>query len=261
MPRVLTRRPLLAGAVVAALVAAAVVLALAGRGGAAGTRTAAVPESASAQAPARADVPDDVDSTLAPLPKGRPQVVEPVVGGAGPGEADQTASAADDLSLPKPTGPASSGDTARRGAPGTGGRKLQADTATALENGVALPPLQAPEAVLQVIRAGNQIARTPYKWGGGHGRFKDSGYDCSGSVSFALYSAGLIDGSYTSGSLMRYGKPGKGRWITLYANGGHVFMEVAGIRFDTSGQRVTGSRWQNEFRGTGGFVARHPPGL
>ncbi len=142
-------------------------------------------------------------------------------------------------------------------------KDLSATKATALANGVALPPLEAPEAVLDVIRAGNIIARTPYKWGGGHGRFQDNGYDCSGSVSYALYYAGLIDGPHTSGDLMAYGKPGKGKWITLYANGGHVYMEVAGIRFDTSAASSANrhSRWQNELRGNGGFEARHPPGL
>ncbi len=83
----------------------------------------------------------------------------------------------------------------------------------------------------------------------------------AGSVSYALYYAGLIDGPHVSGDFMAYGEPGPGKWITIYANPGHMYMEVAGIRFDTSGQRVTGSRWQNEFRSTSGFVARHPAGL
>jgi hypothetical protein len=115
--------------------------------------------------------------------------------------------------------------------------------------------------VLKIIEAGNAIARTPYKWGGGHGRFLDNGYDCSGSVSFALYAAGLIGGPEVASGLMHWGKPGKGKWITVYANAGHTYMEVAGIRFDTSGAKVTGSRWQNELRTNAGFVARHPPGL
>ena len=89
--------------------------------------------------------------------------------------------------------------------------------------------------MLKIIEAGNAIARTPYKWGGGHGRFLDTGYDCSGSVSFALYAAGLIDGPSDSGGLMSWGKAGPGKWVTLYSSPGHVYMEVAGIRFDTSG--------------------------
>jgi cell wall-associated NlpC family hydrolase len=133
--------------------------------------------------------------------------------------------------------------------------------ADVLENGIALPPLDAPEEVRQIIEAGNAIARTPYKWGGGHGRWQDTGYDCSGSVSFALASAGLLSDPLASGPLMSWGEPGEGRWITIYTNPGHVFLVVAGVRFDTSGTRVTGSRWQSSMRGTAGYVARHPAGL
>ena len=133
--------------------------------------------------------------------------------------------------------------------------------ADVLKNGIALPPIEAPEEVRKIIEAGNQIARTPYLWGGGHGKWLDHGYDCSGSVSFALANAGLLRGPQTSGALMGWGAPGKGKWITIYANAGHVFMEVAGVRFDTSGNRKTGSRWQSDMRPTGGYVARHPPGL
>ena len=134
-------------------------------------------------------------------------------------------------------------------------------TADVLENGIALPPLQAPEEVRQIIEAGNAIARTPYKWGGGHGRWLDTGYDCSGSVSFALASAGLLSGPLDSGRLMSWGAPGPGRWITVWSSPGHVFMFVAGVRFDTGGTRTTGSRWQASMRPTAGFVARHPVGL
>jgi len=133
--------------------------------------------------------------------------------------------------------------------------------AEVLDNGIALPPLDAPPEVRAIIEAGNAIARTPYKWGGGHGRWQDTGYDCSGSVSFALASAGLLGGPLASGPLMHWGEPGPGRWITVWTNPGHVFLEVAGVRFDTSGTRVTGSRWQAEMRSTAGFVARHPAGL
>ena len=133
--------------------------------------------------------------------------------------------------------------------------------AEVLDNGIALPPLEAPPEVRQIIEAGNGIARTPYLWGGGHGKWQDKGYDCSGSVSFALASAGLLDRSLTSGQLEGWGKPGKGKWVTIWTNDGHVFLEVAGVRFDTTGQKKTGSRWQNEMRSREGFVARHPPGL
>ncbi len=193
-----------------------------------------------------------------PLPKPRPKLVEPVAGQSEAPEAVESG-VAEEPATPKPTGPASAtrerGDTPSAINGGT-------RNATALDNGVALPPLDAPNAVLKIIEAGNAIARTPYKWGGGHGRFVDTGYDCSGSVSFALYAAGLISGPSDSSGLMHWGKPGKGKWITIYSNPGHVYMEVAGIRFDTSGAKVTGSRWQNDLRGgAGGFVARHPAGL
>jgi hypothetical protein len=112
-----------------------------------------------------------------------------------------------------------------------------------------------------MIEAGNVIARSPYVWGGGHGKWLDKGYDCSGSVSFVLASAGLLNAPLDSGRLMSWGEPGRGKWVTIYANQGHVWMVVAGIRFDTSGAKVTGSRWQNDMRPTGGFVVRHPPGL
>jgi cell wall-associated NlpC family hydrolase len=205
-------------------------------------------------------------AAMAPLPKARPKLVQPEAGKTTSSAVDALPANAgtasdDDTSLPKPTGPATDTTTGASKDPNATG--LSATKATALANGVALPPLEAPEAVIDVIRAGNIIARTPYKWGGGHGRFKDNGYDCSGSVSYALYYAGLIDGPHTSGDLMAYGKPGPGKWITLYANGGHVYMTVAGIRFDTSAASTANhfSRWQNQLRNNGGFEVRHPPGL
>ena len=133
--------------------------------------------------------------------------------------------------------------------------------ARVLGDGTAIAPENAPEAVKRVILAGNQIAKFPYKWGGGHGVWRDNGYDCSGSVSFALAGAGLLDRPLTSGLLAGYGRPGPGRWITIYANSGHVFMIVAGLRFDTSGQGRAGTRWQDAARPTGGFAVRHVPGL
>lgn len=134
--------------------------------------------------------------------------------------------------------------------------------AEVLENGIALPPLGAPPAVRAILDAGNSIARHPYKWGGGHGRWQDTGYDCSGSVSYALYAGGLLDGPMASGGYMKWGKPGKGKWVTIYANPGHMFMVVAGVRFDTSAAKEKArSRWTNDLRPTGGYAVRHPPGL
>ena len=114
---------------------------------------------------------------------------------------------------------------------------------------------------MQVIAAANQIAMLPYRYGGGHRRFADTAYDCSGSVSFALNGAGLIPAPLASTGLMSWGEPDAGRWITVYSNKGHAFMVVAGLRFDTSGQKATGSRWQPMDRSTRGFVVRHPAGL
>src|SRR3954453_21529310 len=124
-------------------------------------------------------------------------------------------------------------------------------------DGTAVAPLQAPNVIAQVIAAGNAIATTPYKWGGGHGGWKDTGYDCSGSVSFALAGARLMSSPLTSGGFTHWGAKGPGRWVTIYANEGHVFMVVAGLRFDTSDAQG-GTRWQPAGRSYSGFVARHP---
>jgi hypothetical protein len=133
--------------------------------------------------------------------------------------------------------------------------------ARVLGDGTAVAPDNAPEVVKRVILAANEIAKFPYKWGGGHGAWRDNGYDCSGSVSFALAGAGLLNRPLTSGLFMNYGAPGPGRWITIYANSGHIFMFVAGLRFDTSGQGRAGTRWQEESRSTAGFAVRHISGL
>lgn len=127
--------------------------------------------------------------------------------------------------------------------------------------GEAVAPASAPEVVAQVIAAGNQIAKKPYIYGGGHGGWRDKGYDCSGSVSFALAGAGLLDRPMASGGFEKWGAAGKGRWITTYANPGHMFMVVAGLRFDTSGANG-GTRWQEgDTPGGGSYSVRHPPGL
>ena len=129
-------------------------------------------------------------------------------------------------------------------------------------SGFARAPVNAPDAIKRVIAAGNNIARAPYLWGGGHGAWQDSGYDCSGSVSYALAAGGMLGYSLTSGQLMNWGASGPGKWLTIYANEGHVFMYVAGLRFDTSGRAGDhASRWQLASRSAAGFVARHYPGL
>jgi cell wall-associated NlpC family hydrolase len=131
--------------------------------------------------------------------------------------------------------------------------------ATLRADGTASPPAGAPAQVAAAIAAGNRIATLPYRWGGGHASWDDSGYDCSGSVGYALHGGGLLDASATSGELMAYGEPGPGAWITIYANRDHVFMVVAGLRFDTSG--ASPSRWQAASRSTEGYAVRHPTGF
>jgi hypothetical protein len=127
--------------------------------------------------------------------------------------------------------------------------------------GMVQPPPGAPAAVAQVIAAGNAIATLPYVWGGGHGSFHASGYDCSGSVSYALAAAGLLSSPLDSTGFESWGEPGPGKWITVYANAGHAFMVVAGWRFDTVALSEGGTRWSQSMTSTAGFVARHPAGL
>jgi cell wall-associated NlpC family hydrolase len=131
-----------------------------------------------------------------------------------------------------------------------------------LLTGVALAPTDAPAAVAGAIDAANTIVGRPYVWGGGHASFYSNSYDCSGAVSFALFGGGLIPRPLTSGDLMHWGAPGRGKWITVYANPSHTFVEIAGLRFDTVGdEQGTGPRWHLATASTAGFVARHPPGL
>lgn len=127
--------------------------------------------------------------------------------------------------------------------------------------GTTTSPADAPGVIQRVIAAGNAIAGLPYIYGGGHGSFRAAGYDCSGSVSYALAAGGLLDSPLDSTGFMSWGEPGPGKWITVYANAGHAYMVVAGRRFDTSALRGGGTRWTNEMRSSAGFVARHPPGL
>jgi cell wall-associated NlpC family hydrolase len=125
----------------------------------------------------------------------------------------------------------------------------------------AIAPAGAPEAVVKAVAAANRITRKPYKWGGGHGRWRDTGYDCSGSVSYVLHAAGLLKRPRNSTGFMSYGQRGRGSWITVYAHGGHAYMTIAGLRFDTSGAGEDGPRWRPEPRSGAGFVKRHPVGL
>jgi cell wall-associated NlpC family hydrolase len=128
----------------------------------------------------------------------------------------------------------------------------------------AVAPAGAPTAVKRVIAAANRIRTTPYIWGGGHGRWQDTGYDCSGSVSYALHGARMLATPLTSGSFETWGEAGAGRWITIYANASHVYMVVAGLRFDTAGDTSgSGPRWHptTTAAASGRFVVRHPVGF
>lgn len=240
------RRAAVAAARAPAALAAVAVIALAGCGGAGAGHEAAA---TAARPPASAPAP------AAPL-RSRPHAVEPEAGlPSGAQASGGVAAVPTRESLPQPVSDAQiRRELAAAGVP-AGGR------AGLTPRGLAVAPLDAPPEVQEVIQAGNQIARLPYRYGGGHATWIDTAYDCSASVSFAFAAAGLIGEPMDSTALARWGDPGPGRWISVYANAGHAWMTVAGLRFDTGGLRATGSRWQGTGRGTGGFVVRHPRGL
>jgi Putative peptidoglycan binding domain len=125
----------------------------------------------------------------------------------------------------------------------------------------ALAPAAAPQEVKDAIAAANRITRKPYRYGGGHGSFEDSAYDCSGSVSYVLHGAGLLDRPRASGGLALWGSHGKGEWISVFANAGHAYMVIAGLRFDTSGRGEDGPRWRPDPRSGRYYTKRHPAGL
>jgi len=130
-------------------------------------------------------------------------------------------------------------------------------------DGTATAPASAPAAVKAVIDAGNRIIDKPYRYGGGHGKWEDAGYDCSGSMSYALHGGGLLARALTSSGFSSYGDRGKGRWITTYGSGGHSYMVVAGLRFDTGYNNGSsdGPDWSTRMRPARGYTARHPAGL
>lgn len=131
-----------------------------------------------------------------------------------------------------------------------------------LDNGMLIPPKSAPARVKRVVAFANRIRNKPYVYGGGHRRWWDSGYDCSGSVSYALRGGNFLTSPMPSGPLASWGMRGKGRWITVYANAGHTYAVIAGYRWDTSGNTdgKTGPSWHEDVRGGAGFIARHPAG-
>ncbi|CAN5543026.1 hypothetical protein BH10ACT11_BH10ACT11_00820 [soil metagenome] len=146
------------------------------------------------------------------------------------------------------------------------GQKTVAGKKAKLRHGKAIAPRRAPSRVKRAIKAANSIRHKPYKYGGGHARWHDSGYDCSGASSYVLgkYGARKLSSPRPSGSLMRYGSSGAGKWITVYANGGHAYVKIAGLRFDTSNTGGNGPRWSKDTKGgkvNGPFHVRHPGSL
>jgi hypothetical protein len=146
-------------------------------------------------------------------------------------------------------------------------RPTVSGTTAEIIDGLAYAPSDAPIQVQQAIWAGDRIRFKPYIYGGGHGKWNDTGYDCSGSVSYVLHAAGLLKVSMDSSEFETWGRRGLGQWITVYTNPGHAFIEIAGIRFDTSAEQDpnppsgTGPRWRPVMTDTAGFEARHPVGL
>ena len=137
---------------------------------------------------------------------------------------------------PEPTGP-------------TGKAKIQ--------DGLAIPPTDAPSRIVNAIEAANEIAKgKDYCYGGGHGKWRSRCYDCSGAVSYALHGGRMLDSPLPSGSLAKWGERGKGNWLTVYANGGHAYAVIAGLRWDTSMTTGKGPGWSEEMRSGGGFKKR-----
>jgi cell wall-associated NlpC family hydrolase len=202
-----------------------------------------------------------------PSYKVHPQAVQPTAGAAarftpppsGVVAGVSVESAAQARTLPQPLSEADIRRQLTRS-----GMTSDSHQATLTPGGLAVAPIGAPAEVQEVVAAGNEIARLPYRYGGGHMTYEDTAYDCSGSISYVFAAAHLLDHTVVSGDLESWGKPGPGKWITVFANGGHVFMYVAGLRFDTVALAETGTRWsarpadEPDIRT---FSVRHPAGL
>jgi cell wall-associated NlpC family hydrolase len=215
--------------------------------------------------------PQPTPVTTSGAPQAHPQAIEPAAGAVSPSGAGSSAPASVSVGPASGGGSTSTGglaqplsDAAVRRELTASGLSANSNQATLTPDGLAIAPVNAPYAVQAVISAGNEIAHLPYVWGGGHARYIDTGYDCSGSLSFVFAAAGLLNTTMTSGQLMSWGQPGPGKWITVFAAQGHTFMYVAGLRFDTVALAETGSRWSNrraDEPNLNQFVVRHPPGL
>jgi cell wall-associated NlpC family hydrolase len=202
------------------------------------------------------------------LRQAHPQAIEPVAGAISPAAAPSSGLPRVSVAAP---GSGSDGalaqpvsETQVRQELAQSGMSASPNQATLTPAGLAVAPIDAPTAVQDVIAAGNEIARLPYRYGGGHVTYEDTAYDCSGSISFVFDAAHLLGGSVVSGQLERWGNPGPGKWITVFANAGHTFMYVAGLRFDTVALAETGSRWSDRSANEpdlSTFAVRHPPRL
>ena len=178
--------------------------------------------------------------------------IEPGPGGILP------ASAGDNGTFDEPPGPERRIDAATM----SGTEGLPPERSAFLIGRTAIAPSGAPYEVERAISAANAIVGRPYVLGGGHASWNDRGYDCSGAVSYSLGGAGLLGAPVDSSALMDWGEPGPGKWITVYANPGHTYAVIAGLRWDTVGeQRGTGPKWHAELPYPDGYVVRHPPGL
>jgi hypothetical protein len=208
-------------------------------------------------------------ATVAPTLHAHPQAVEPIAGAGAPAQSAPSAPAAA-VSVGPPSGalaqPVSLATVRKQLA--ASGLSANPNQATLTPDGLAIPPINAPPAVQAIIAAGNEIAHLPYRYGGGHATYEDTAYDCSGSISFVFGAAGLLKSMVVSGQLMTWGPAhlaaGPGKWITVFANAGHTFMYVAGLRFDTVALAETGSRWSNrpaDESNLKAFAVRHPIGL
>ncbi|HEX4011756.1 MAG TPA: hypothetical protein VHX62_17175 [Solirubrobacteraceae bacterium] len=203
-------------------------------------------------------------ASAAAVPSAHPQAVEPIAGDAPAESIPASAGVSVDAPGTKTSLPQPQTNAQIRQALAQSGMTAGTAQATLTPNGLAVAPLNAPAAIQEVIAAGNQIARLPYRYGGGHMTYEDTAYDCSGSISYVFAAAHLLDRTVVSGQLMNWGDPGPGKWITVFANAGHTFMYVAGLRFDTVALAQTGSRWSDtpaDEPDLSTFAVRHPPGL
>jgi len=188
-------------------------------------------------------------------------VADAATGGAGAPSAPAPARASGDpAQTPAPAAPPATAGGAAYGSVPAILHPTVPGTVGLIRDGIAYAPAAAPLVVQQAIWAANTLRYKPYVYGGGHQSFRSRGYDCSGTVSFALHAAGLLRAPLDSSDFMRWGQRGRGQWITIYTNPGHAWMVIAGLRLDTAGPGESGPRWRTAPGSTHGFRVRHPVG-